>query len=309
MQYVYPDYYKEFKCIAGDCKHTCCQGWEVDIDPETYHYYHNIRGEFGKKLKKYTTKKGIPHFIMDEHDRCPFLNKDGLCDVFIELGEEHLCQICTEHPRFKNKYDDRLETGLGLCCEEAGRIILGKKDPVKLVIEGESDVEDKLLDLRDEVTLILQDRSLSIDQRMDKLLVMCKAKDPRKKMPELMQAVVFLERMDEKWTELLNMLFAGYSDRDEENFNTLMQDRQTEYEQLLVYFVYRHLGIAFDEIDIGARAAFAVFGCTFIRNMGIAFYKNFGHFDFEDHVEIARLFSAEIEYSEENLEAMIEELE
>mgnify|MGYP006874698003 CR=1 FL=1 len=34
--FVYPDYYKEFKCIAGECRHSCCIGWEIDIDEETY---------------------------------------------------------------------------------------------------------------------------------------------------------------------------------------------------------------------------------------------------------------------------------
>ena len=27
-----PDYFSEFSCIAGDCKDSCCLGWEIDID-------------------------------------------------------------------------------------------------------------------------------------------------------------------------------------------------------------------------------------------------------------------------------------
>ena len=26
-----PDYFSEFSCIAGDCKDSCCLGWEIDI--------------------------------------------------------------------------------------------------------------------------------------------------------------------------------------------------------------------------------------------------------------------------------------
>ena len=32
----YPDYYEKFACIAGACEDTCCAGWEIDLDEETY---------------------------------------------------------------------------------------------------------------------------------------------------------------------------------------------------------------------------------------------------------------------------------
>ena len=38
MKIIVPDYYKDFKCLAGDCKHSCCIGWEVDIDADTLEY-------------------------------------------------------------------------------------------------------------------------------------------------------------------------------------------------------------------------------------------------------------------------------
>ncbi len=39
-------------------------------------------------------------FYMNEDGRCAFLNENNLCDIYIQLGEEALCDICTEHPRF-----------------------------------------------------------------------------------------------------------------------------------------------------------------------------------------------------------------
>ena len=39
MKYYLPDYYEEFKCIAQKCKHSCCVGWEIDIDDDTLAYY------------------------------------------------------------------------------------------------------------------------------------------------------------------------------------------------------------------------------------------------------------------------------
>lgn len=34
-----PDYFDEFECIAGRCRHSCCAGWEVEIDEKTFDYY------------------------------------------------------------------------------------------------------------------------------------------------------------------------------------------------------------------------------------------------------------------------------
>ena len=34
-----PDYFDQFACLAGDCPHSCCIGWEIDIDPDTADYY------------------------------------------------------------------------------------------------------------------------------------------------------------------------------------------------------------------------------------------------------------------------------
>ena len=43
-----PDYFSEFSCIAGDCKDSCCLGWEIDIDEDSYEYYQTLPGEVGE---------------------------------------------------------------------------------------------------------------------------------------------------------------------------------------------------------------------------------------------------------------------
>ena len=40
---VYPNYYDKFKCIANRCKHSCCIGWEIDIDEDTMELADKIR--------------------------------------------------------------------------------------------------------------------------------------------------------------------------------------------------------------------------------------------------------------------------
>lgn len=36
VNYLTVDVYKEFKCSADACSNTCCVGWRVEIDKETY---------------------------------------------------------------------------------------------------------------------------------------------------------------------------------------------------------------------------------------------------------------------------------
>ena len=39
---VMPDYSIGFQCIAGKCRHSCCVGWEIDIDDDTYEMYKTV---------------------------------------------------------------------------------------------------------------------------------------------------------------------------------------------------------------------------------------------------------------------------
>ena len=75
---AYPEYYKEFSCIASRCRHNCCIGWEIDIDPETAEKYRDVGGERGERMKNFIEWCGEPHFILGEGERCPFLNERNL---------------------------------------------------------------------------------------------------------------------------------------------------------------------------------------------------------------------------------------
>ena len=133
MLFVVPDFYDDFHCIAGQCRHSCCIGWEIDIDEESFAYYSGIEGEIGRALRDNISAEPTPHFILGENERCPFLKKNGLCRLILSLGEDSLCHICREHPRFYNKFTDRTEAGLGLCCEEAVRLFLEEDGPLNLL--------------------------------------------------------------------------------------------------------------------------------------------------------------------------------
>ena len=142
MNVYVPDYYPFFHCIASKCRNTCCAGWEIDIDEKSLSRYERLRGEFGERLRQGISREETPHFVLTADERCPMLNDDNLCELIIHEGEGALCQICRDHPRFRNYYSSRIEMGLGLVCEEAARLILTWPDPLCLIrLEGGDEEE------------------------------------------------------------------------------------------------------------------------------------------------------------------------
>lgn len=179
-----PDYYDRFRCIAGACKDSCCIGWEIDIDEKKQEEYEKVPGTLGDRLKKYIDRENGCFILQGEEERCPFLNEENLCDLILGLGEEALCDICREHPRFYDWFDGLTEAGLGLCCEAAAKLILDREEPDRFFLEdiseceegaGEADEDpehwtDALFEAREAVFFILQDRSCSLRDRCSRIL-------------------------------------------------------------------------------------------------------------------------------------------
>jgi len=305
---VVPNYYPQFRCIAGRCRHSCCIGWEIDVDADKLAFYTSVEGAFGDRLRANISQEEPPHFILQEGERCPFLNSKNLCDIILTLGEEQLCEICAEHPRFHNRLSDRMESGLGLCCEEAARLILGQTEPMTLLGAEQAEGPDALLVQRDAAIALLQDRGRPLSQRMEAMLSLCDTVLPQRTVEEWCALLLSLERLDAAWTELLELLLAEWKCTDIAGFAQQMAARQTEYEQFAVYLLYRHLSQAVTPVDLAARAAFAAWGTGLLFALGAVLWTANGSFSFADQVELARLFSSELEYSEENLEILLDEL-
>ena len=298
MLTVYPDYYPAFRCIAGACRHSCCIGWEIDIDEESLARYQAMHDPLGERLRKNISADDPPHFVLGEGERCPFLNERNLCDLILEGGEGLLCQICDDHPRFRNFLPGYTEIGLGLCCEGAAQLILSQTQPVRLLSEGEWEEKDPdaeaLLALRQQAFAIVQDRSLPIDRRMDKLLLLCHACEPGHP-ADWVDVFLELERLDEGWTAMLQKL--------EQDGKTIPVPDvpDVQWEQLLVYFLYRHFLTAWEDGDVGSKAGFAVLSVRLLRCLK-------GLFPQVELAELARMYSAEVEYSTENLDILFGEL-
>ena len=127
-----PDYFDKFHCIADRCHHSCCAGWEVEIDEKTFEYYKTVPGAFGERLKQNMSEGDEDSFIL-VNNRCPFLNERNLCDIYTELGEDTLCETCTDYPRVTFTYGNIMERCLGLSCEEACRLIFAEDRPFRII--------------------------------------------------------------------------------------------------------------------------------------------------------------------------------
>lgn len=312
MQTACPDYYPQFRCIAERCRHNCCIGWEIDVDEDTLAAYRAVGGAMGERLAKSIALNGdAPHFILGERERCPFLNDKNLCDLILYGGEDMLCQICTDHPRYRGFFSARTEIGVGLCCEEAARLILTKPEKTALLVTGEGTLgeeENALLALRGRLFALAQNREEPIGRRMEKILLACGAQIPDIPLAQWAAFYLSLERMDEAWTAVLESLRAHAGELPLDAFAAYMRPRETEYEQLLVYFLYRHVPAALDDGDTGGKAAFAVLSVRLLFALGALHYLLHGEFTVEDQIELCRLYSAEVEYSDDNLNALFDAL-
>lgn len=305
MKLIVPDYYNDFTCVADRCKHSCCIGWEIDIDGETLEKYQNINGDFGKLLQSgIETGECGAHFRLGENERCPFLNPKGLCDIILTLGEEYLSQICTDHPRFCSFYSDRTELGLGLCCEEVAKILFLKQSKTKWVVfkdDGETETPTKkeaaFFAARDKIFALAQNRNKNVSQRMKELQKEVGCFLPIKTFAEWTDIFLSLEIMDESWKTLL---------LEAQNHSApvlFLEHMETAWEQLLVYFLYRHASDP--ERELTESVLFSILGVTMIQNLFTYLCgreKNCGR---EQWIDLCRLYSSEIEYSEENTEKLL----
>ena len=301
MKLIAPSYYKKFKCIADKCKHSCCVGWEIDVDEKTDEYYKTVGGELGKRLSQNIDRSTEPsHFKLSADERCPFLNRNGLCDIISALGEGALCQICADHPRYRNFYSDRTEIGLGLCCEAAAELILKTEEKTTLEVlsddgeDDETDIEDEIFyGVREKIFSIVQNRGKRMKDRIDDLICEFDLSMPERSPSEWASDFLTLEMLDSAWGIMLERL---------KEYTYLPQyENEVECEQLLIYFIYRQLADGIYDGRLNERIKLAILSLNMILSISEACKMPL--------FEVARAYSSEIEYSEENIETLLDILQ
>lgn len=286
MKLYAPNYYKKFKCIADKCKHSCCIGWEIDIDESTLAKYSSLTSDYAKKILNSIEFSEDPHFRLLKNDRCPHLNDKGLCNIIINTGEENLCDICREHPRFYNFTNIGKEVGVGMSCEEASRLILESDDFDKIVPIGDAKGDCEIINFdslshREVIFKIIKHEEMDFVEKIEHI---CAYYDLYFDEKSILDCILKLEYLNDEH----KTLFSGF------NLNPPPEDIRKKVERALAYFVYRHCTEAEDFYDFSISLSFAIIFAYLISSISN-----------KDNIEdMARIVSEEIEYSTENIELL-----
>ncbi len=298
-----PVYYRDFRCIADKCRHSCCIDWEICIDERTMEKY----APLSSIMSTVTAGEDGHCFVLTEEGRCPHLNDRGLCNIILTHGEEYLSEICKNHPRFFNDVGaDRQEVGLGLVCEEACRLILESDAPFSLspigqVAQEKQEAQDfDAKAPRDEIIAAIQASSTDFEETVKALRASFHIPDVYTQ-EEWLAHFLSLEILDDAWEGRL----LSAQRRGNVPFTGKHEQLEAYYKRLLIYFVYRHVSVAASRDNLRARLAFALLSVQMIKHL----FETASAQTPEELRELARLYSSEIEYSEDNTADLIFEFE
>lgn len=160
--------YDKFKCIADKCEFTCCKGWEINIDNSTYNKWKSENLDYLLEKVEAKDKKEVYFINKENHDDCPFLDKQGLCDIVKNHGEEYLSLTCHTFPRIENVFDDRRELSLSCSCKEVVEIISNLNKKINLSLENYIRINDDLSELRirEALIYIMQQENIYLEYKL-----------------------------------------------------------------------------------------------------------------------------------------------
>lgn len=310
MILTFPTFYRDFKCIANRCTDSCCIGWEIDIDSAAYDKYRLMPESFQKNI---AVCDGVAHFVLTQDERCPFLQKDGLCKIILEHSEDMLCDICREHPRFYEWYGEYKDAGVGLCCEEAVRLLLESEKALEYETVETQEISDddtpedickSVFELRKSLFSIINDRSLTLSDRIERCFLKIGAKDviapcsADEFFAECVEIAKEMSPFDELWEKYILRLEALSFQEVKERISKALSENQIRYEKSLSYFVFRHFIKACFDGDLLSHFKFAVI--MTILEMLIDCVNG-------DLLFNTRYLSKQVEYSEENIDLLTDE--
>lgn len=320
MRDVYPSFYHQFKCIANLCEDSCCKDWDIDIDSATEQFYRSVQGELGDKMRQKLKTDEYDEWIFPvENGRCPFWNRDMLCDIFIGIGEEHLSETCANFPRVKIDYEEFSEHLLSFACPEAARFML-RTDNAYADFGGEEEMQAAensdgymsfLLKARSRTAEILLDRELPFAYRLADCLEfnaqvqsVLNGEEPQPLSFEnaetdgcdfLFDMHLRFEIMSGRWKQALSdtqKQLAALKIRD---------DFAQDFEKFALYYVYRYYLEAVNSGDVLYSVKRIV--CAFIvTGLLDALFEKEGYP--LPRMRILQRYSKEVEHSYENTEML-----
>lgn len=325
MKNTYPSYYKKFRCIADRCPDTCCASWEIVVDSASAERYSAVCGEFGDKLRRVMeTDEDGDRIFRNINGRCPFLQENGLCEMYIKLGKDSLCRTCENFPRHRAYFGSRTETGISLSCPEAARLIMSDSAPITFeteetdapLVPSDFDAELYLLLLRarKRIFSIIRNRERPINERLIDVILLSDNIDGLIKGYEYEEAEDFIENFceneytgDSKNTSAKKAFTKYISDHLEAE--TLTGDwksilssaklcaysEEWEIEHLAIYLLFRYFLTAAYDGDLIGKVKFCIQAIIVIE--GIIGNNP----DKQARIRLMQRYSKEIEHSADNM--------
>ena len=271
--------YSEFKCKADKCKHSCCKGWEIDIDEDTLLYYKSLDAELGNEIRQNIHEGEDTFFKLTDDKKCPFLKDDGLCKIIEELGEDALCDICRLHPRFFVEINDYSLAGVGLSCEKASELLFEKKSLNFIICDSQKTIsfQELLKMLEIDISQDYLNLTNIIPQYLDEA-----------KVEKILDIFCITEPIDSNWKNEVLLIKRYYKDY----LNNL---EIKKYEFIYQYILFRQLELTLKH-GIKKIIDYAVYSIIFIM-----LYERLYH----DDIEAVRRWSEQIEYNEDNIEIIL----
>ncbi|XOQ26514.1 MAG: Lysine-N-methylase [Mitsuokella multacida] len=281
---IWPDFAPEFLCKADQCRHSCCRGWEIDIDAATAAWYLTLDGEIGEDLRKniVQAEDGTYSFRLTADESCPFLQKNGLCRLILELGEDALGEICTMHPRFFVMCGMTELAGFGLACEKAVELLFRNQAPLTFFAEGSPELRLDFPSLLAKLGLSAAVPAFRPELRAEEIHAVL----------QLMQQT---EPIDEIWTAHIASLLTREDTVLQRAQDYAKEFSQANFDRLQTYILYRQLGRT-AQFDFSQLLSYTQVNVRYI------FLETAVTGDFYESV---RRWSEQIEYSEENTDFLL----
>ena len=258
-----------------------------------------------------------------EAGRLLFLNDIPVRFKEIPLNESGLDAYMTDE-----KYEEMSYTPMADEDKSASKIMTTDDSAPKENDNTENDVtfieeydeEDpeqvkKIEQIRTECIRILQDRTLSIADRITKYLQVCETPNFSPSPDSRLEILSGMEILNTRWSTILHALEAFVSDK--ENYQKALESYLSSedyrryvytYEHLLVYYTFRYFPRAAYDYNLPEKARFAVFCTLVIRDLDAMRYAERGEFTFADRIDTVKDFSKQVEHSDYNIDYLMEEL-
>lgn len=186
--YFQPQYVAKFRCDGSKCNARCCKNWNIFIDTKTHAQYERIKppSEAEEILSHMTFHDERKEYLVTMRDgNCPFLNEKNLCRLQFKYGEKFLSVTCSSFPRRTLDFGKFFERSLVLTCPVAAELILFSDEPIKFEfvevpekihsnggkigiapVNTDEGFAEHMLEMQIAMISILQERTLTIDQRL-----------------------------------------------------------------------------------------------------------------------------------------------